>query len=651
MIAQRLAPVLTAVVASLLAPAAVLLIAPLGQLETRLQDIRVAAMQAPLPPSRDLAVIAIDEATLAQFAYRSPIDRGFLADVIGQLQAKGVRAIGVDVLIDQPTEPAKDARLKAAIANAPVPVRFSYTASPQIMTAEQRAFEDGFVPAANRMEARLLTDPFDGTVRRINPGGTLVAGQRRFTPEAPRGFVPTMVALSGGVPSTTAETIAWRPRPDADNPAIPTFSAMYLPFLPDELLRGRTVLVGAVLSITDRHLTPLSIIDDGDLGHMPGVLVQAHGIAQYLEHRAAPVVPPAMLFGVSALFALAGVGISLLRRGIAANLALGGALVLAWWAGAIIGFGHGLPMLPLLGPTLALALAMWMMDLLIGRGERQQREFIQRTFSRYVAPAVVEELIRHPESAAVQGTRREASFLFTDIAGFTTLSERLEPEALSALLNAYLDGACAIVLEHQGTIDKFIGDAIMAVFNAPVPQPDHADRAVRCALALDAYAEQFRMEANGRGVPMGVTRIGIHRGEAVIGNFGSQSRMDFTALGDTVNTAARTEGVNKYFGTRICCTQAIVDACPGRRFRKIGDIVLKGKLTATGLYVPIADQEDPALIGDYADAYALLQDEAQAAPTRFAALVGRFPDDPLARFHHERIVAGNRTTMVVMDDK
>ncbi|WP_372919373.1 CHASE2 domain-containing protein, partial [Sandarakinorhabdus sp.] len=260
MTVRRLAPFLTAGVVGLLAPAAVLLIAPLKHLETRLQDIRVAAMQAPLPPSRDLAVIAIDEATLARFAYRSPIDRGFLADVITALEAKGVRAIGVDVLIDQPTEPAKDARLKAVIASAKVPLRFSFTASTQIMTPEQRAYQQSFVPPVNRMEARLLTDAFDGTVRRINPGGELVNGQRRFSAATPRGFVPTMVAVSGGTPSLSAKEIAWRPRPDAENQAIPTFSALYLPFLPDQLLRGRTVLVGAVLSITDRHLTPLSIV-------------------------------------------------------------------------------------------------------------------------------------------------------------------------------------------------------------------------------------------------------------------------------------------------------------------------------------------------------------------------------------------------------
>jgi class 3 adenylate cyclase len=143
----------------------------------------------------------------------------------------------------------------------------------------------------------------------------------------------------------------------------------------------------------------------------------------------------------------------------------------------------------------------------------------------------------------------------------------------------------------------------MAIFNAPIRQPDHAERAVRCALELDAYAEKFRKDCNSRDIPIGVTRIGVHTGYAVIGNFGSHARMDFTALGDTVNTAARTEGVNKYFGTRICCTSDTVDLCPDLHFRQIGDIVLKGKTTASALYNPIAENDDPKLIQEYDKAY------------------------------------------------
>lgn len=646
-----LAPILVVLASAVVGFLAVMYIAPLANLETKLKDIRVAAMQPPQDPSDQIVVIALDEATIAQFPYRSPIDRGLLAQLVQSAADKGARAIGVDVIIDQPTELAKDEALKKVAASVNVPVRFSFSASSQIVTPEQLDFMKAFVPPAQRMEANLLTDPFDGMVRRSNPGGRIVNGKRVFDGNAPKGFVPTMVELAGGVGPKEPVEIAWRARPDAENQPFPTFSASYLQFIPEAMIKGKIVLIGAVLSMTDRHLTPLAVIDDGDQGRMPGVLVQAHGISQFLEGRRPPTMELEWQVFAVFVFAAFGVAISLLRRGVAFNVGVAIALVVAYWIGAVLGYGQGLPMLPLMAPTLALGLSMYMMDLLIGRGERQQREFIQKTFSRYVAPAVVEELMRDPESATVSGKRREVTFIFTDVAGFTTLSEKLEPEKLSEVLNAYLDGACEIILKYQGTIDKFIGDAIMVVFNAPIYQTDHSERAVKCALEIDAYAEAFRLQCLADGVPFGITRIGIHRGDAVIGNFGSHSRMDFTALGDTVNTAARTEGVNKYFGTRLCCTQPVADACAGRAFRPIGDIVLKGKLTPTKLFVPVADSDDAALIAAYGEAYTMLEAQSADGVTEFNTLSGRFPDDPLINFHCKRIASGERSTTVVMDDK
>jgi len=311
-----------------------------------------------------------------------------------------------------------------------------------------------------------------------------------------------------------------------------------------------------------------------------------------------------------------------------------------------------LPLIPLVAPTLSLALSLWMMDTLIGGAERKQRQFVQGAFSRYVSPAVVGQLVENPESLSITGTRKDVTFIFTDIAGFTTLSEKLTSEKLSEVLNAYLDGACEIILRHEGTIDKFIGDAIMSIFNAPIPQSEHAARAVRCALELDAYAESFRIKANAEGVPIGVTRIGVHSGPAVVGNFGSQSRMDFTALGDTVNTAARTEGVNKYFGTRICCTEEVVAQCAGLPFRPVGDVVLKGKLTAVGLFNPVTveyAQSEPYL--RYMSMYALLKSEDAKAPETVRQFHNDYPDDPLGEFHFERVEKGLNTARVVMEDK
>jgi class 3 adenylate cyclase len=349
---------------------------------------------------------------------------------------------------------------------------------------------------------------------------------------------------------------------------------------------------------------------------------------------------------------LVGVAVGLAKKGIGFNVTVGAILVALVWVGGILGYGKGLPLVPLIAPTLALALSLWMMDMLIGKAERKQRQFVQGAFSRYVSPTVVAQLVNDPEALSIKGKRQEATFLFTDIAGFTTLSELLPSDQLSDVLNDYLNGACAIVQANEGTIDKFIGDAIMAIFNAPIAQPDHQARAVKCALELDAYCEKFRIENNQKGIPIGLTRIGVHSGPATIGNFGSQSRMDFTAVGDTVNAAARTEGVNKYFGTRICCTDTVVPKCPGMHFRVIGDVILKGKETPVTLYNPItADQAKSELCTGYLAAYQLLEASNPLAIEQLKALEQRFPEDPLLKFHLHRIEKGLLTTLIKMEDK
>ena len=648
---QALSAVLIAIFAAVMAVCAVRFLAPLTNLENKVADIRVAAMQQPMPPSNDVVVVAINEDTLTAFPYRSPVDRGFLADLIVQLSAKGAKVIGVDVIIDQPTEAAKDARLKQVLDRTTTPLFMSYTSSPNVVNAEQLAYLNAFVRPDQRAEANLLSDPFDGLVRRINPGGEMKNGHMADTAGHPAGFVRKAVTLFGGKAPLSPAEIAWRPRPDAESQPFPSFPAQFVPILPDDFFRGKIVLVGATLSITDRHRTPLSIIDDGDQGNMPGVFIQAHGISQILENRAPPRMALTGVIALTALFAGLGVAVSLFKRGILFNVGVGVVIVASYWVGAVIGFGYGLPMVPLIGPSIAFALSIWMMDVFIGRGERKQREFVQGTFSRYVSPAIVDRLVKDPSSVVISGERQEATFIFTDIAGFTTTSEQMEAEDLSDVLNEYLDGACAIILKYEGTIDKFIGDAIMAIFNAPIRQADHAERAVRCALELDAYAEEFRKDRNSRNIPIGVTRIGVHTGQAVIGNFGSQTRMDFTALGDTVNTAARTEGVNKYFGTRVCCTSDVVERCPGLPFRQIGDIVLKGKTTASALYSPVATTDDPKLIQQYGDAYLLLTAENPDARAAFQDIATAFPADPIVQFHIDRIEQNIISARVVMNDK
>ena len=172
------------------------------------------------------------------------------------------------------------------------------------------------------------------------------------------------------------------------------------------------------------------------------------------------------------------------------------------------------------------------------------------SLSRYFSPNLAERLACDADAIDLGGQRREIATLFTDIASFTTLVETLEPDVLEPLLNDYLTGMTEIVFAHDGTVAKIVGDALHVLFGAPGEQPDHATRAVVCALALDAYRARRSASAGATsGVALGATRIGVHAGPAIVGNFGGGRFFDYTAYGDTINVAARLEAANKQLGT------------------------------------------------------------------------------------------------------
>ena len=211
---------------------------------------------------------------------------------------------------------------------------------------------------------------------------------------------------------------------------------------------------------------------------------------------------------------------------------------------------------------------------------------LRTAFARYLSPELVEQLARDPARLRLGGELREMTFLFTDLEGFTGLTERLGAESLVGLLNAYLDGLCDVAWAHGGTVDKIVGDALHVMFNAPLDQPDHAARAVRCALALDAFARGFAEARHGEGIALGVTRIGVNTGPAVVGNFGGRRRFDYTAHGDAINTAARLEAANKALGTRVLVARATAERAAAEVagkvcFRPVGALHLKGKTGGT----------------------------------------------------------------------
>ncbi|MDH5748114.1 MAG: adenylate/guanylate cyclase domain-containing protein [Rhodospirillales bacterium] len=437
----------------------------------------------------------------------------------------------------------------------------------------------------------------------------------RYTPQNPNRYVSAVDLLTGKVPAGR--------------------------------LRGHLVLVGASASaLGDVRETPLNPV-------MPGVEIHAQWLETVLTRSF--LKRPNYILGieylVTALFCLvlaltiplAGALTGLLI-GVAGVAGLGG---ISWYLfvdkGILLGVTY---------PVLAGFLLYTSLLVVNYLREETQRREVRHAFSHYLSPDLVSQITDDPAKLQLGGENRELTFLFTDLASFTSLVEKSGPHLIVELLNDYLEPTCDIVMKHGGTIDKIVGDAIHAMFGAPNEQPDHADRAVACALELDEFCRKFEKEKHEQGIPLGITRIGVNTGTVVVGNFGGKSRFDYTAHGDAINTAARLESVNKHLGTRVCISKTTLDAGSGFIGRPVGELVLKGKEEGLGTFEPLSaeDAESPH-VKAYLAAYELMAKGDPGARDAFARAAEQFPDDPLIAFHLARFTAGQTGTRIVMSEK
>ena len=275
------------------------------------------------------------------------------------------------------------------------------------------------------------------------------------------------------------------------------------------------------------------------------------------------------------------------------------------------------------------------------RRRQTEAERAHAALSRHFSPELAKRLAASGESDGIEVQSRDIATIFTDITGFTSLVESAPPETLGALLNEYVGGMTEVVFAHEGTVAKIIGDAIQVLFNAPGDQPDYATRAVACAHDLDAWAEDFSARWKARGVNFGTTRIGIHAGPALVGNFGGNRFFDYTAYGDSINIAARLEAANKHLGTRICVSASVAKAADNFRGRPVGELMLRGRSEPLRAFEPLAQSQfaapETAL---YSEAFAKMEAGDAAAMPAFAALIGMHADDSLAGFHLKRLLNG-----------
>ncbi|MBY8974842.1 CHASE2 domain-containing protein [Rhodobacteraceae bacterium NNCM2] len=645
-VSRRVWPLLIAAASGVAALLCLALIGPLSALEAGLGDrIRIALSSPAEGQDTRISLVMIDEATMATLPYRSPVDRGFLASLVDVLHASGARAIGLDILLDQPTEAAKDQRLAEAIRAFPGPVVIAWADARAGMTEAQIAWLDSFLALSGAVPgfANLTTDP-DGLVRRQS---------RRLANTETQGLAAALTGATGPTEGPQDWLIDWR-LPGADGaPAFQQTPAHILPLMAanpailETWFKDRIVLIGADLPQQDRHLTPLSVV----AGQTPtaGVVIHANLAAQILDNRAVPQLSPTAQAAIVMVLALLGMLAATGRMNLFLRALVLIALVAAYLGAVIAVARSGGPVLPLTASLLAFGFSAAGTTALDAVLAHRDRRFIREAFSHYLAPELVDHLVARPEALTLGGDRREMTFLFTDIAGFTSMSEEMEPEALSHLLNAYLDGVSEIVMRHRGVIDKFIGDAVVGLFGVPAEDSAHAANAIRCAAEIDRFAEGFRAQ-NGGG-KLGVTRIGVHTGVATVGNFGGAKRFDYTAIGDAMNTAARLEGANKAFGTRVAISGACLDAAgpflsEDLPVQPIGDIVLKGKSTPIPTVTLNAAASDDWL-ARYRDAFAQLGASPHSAQNSLLSL----GDDPVVRLHLARLAAGETGARIALTEK
>ncbi len=564
--------------------------------ESALYDIRAANFAPSTDTDKRVTLVVYTADTNRATGQISPVDRTILAKALTQIDSLGAKGVGIDVLFDSPQD--DDEKLRASLRAMKTPVYLAYAdnrTNPEAITYEQEQDLKAFMASARtglvKPASILLETDSDGVARRW--------------PRQYAGLPPLLsLALTNGGADEDARfatytgPIRYRVPTASDRPV---FDKIPIDLLADpetaplvaDVVKGRYVLIGGDFSDFDQFDTPFTRTGNPVTGEtrMIGVEVHASMLAQLLDK--AWKAPPAEWARV--LAALIAVGL-----GAATALLQARTWVLAL---AIIGQFAAFLAIPFAieqagYDTLGLPATGWLVGWLIAytaisSGLRAinaaQREFAQGALGKYLPRSVAAEIMRNPDRLSLHGEKREIFCLFSDLEGFTKLTHAVEPEMIARLLNDYLDRLSAVVLQYGGTLDKFVGDAVVAFWGAPIAYPDDGERAVRAAHAMYLAGEAFRKSVPEGAPPIGRTRVGLHYGEAVVGNFGGEGRMQYTALGDAMNTAARLEGANKPLDTTVLVSREAAERSGLDWFRPMGTVTLRGRRTPVEIFEPVPD--------------------------------------------------------------
>ncbi len=577
-------------------------------------DYRLA--YAPLlDRSPDIALVTIDEESLSLLSVW-PWPRSFHAQVIDNLHKAGAKLIGVDLLLAgvsgnvtavptddlfwEPKPSPDDRELARALQQAGNVVLAMEVASEAVAGREGDAelivgtfpyadFED----AALTLAAVNLPEDLDGTIRRCD---TWVSHQDESFPtmalalaalynnQNPQQLAQQVLSQARtGHPALTGEDflISYRAPVGLGFSRIPYYRVLEDDFDAGQVA-GKIVLIGPTArSLQDLKRTPVSMRGVGGRGEtvapMPGVEVIAHATDTVLQSRYIRPLTPGATAGLAALFCVTMAAI-LVRLRPLTGLALGWLPLIAiavlvtfelFWTRRL--------WIPVVPPVLGIFLTYTFGTVYLELTAERQRRRLHQAWAQRVSPEVLAVILSNPGLTEVKGRPVTATVFFSDLQGFTSFCDSSPPEEVVEQINKYLTIATQVIRKHGGTLHKFIGDGVMAVFGDPVSQPDHAQRAVAASVEVQQKLAQLRENQGAEDWPMFV-RIGLHTGELVAGDIGSQDMLEYTVMGDTVSIASRLEGINKELGTVILMSQATAQqAGDSFALQSLGKVEVRGR--------------------------------------------------------------------------
>ncbi len=601
------------------------------QLEFKTFDA-YTALTARGPGDTPLVIVAIDEPSFRELGLHWPFPRRNHAELIRRAASDGALVVGFDLLFAEATTEVDDRSMADAIRQArnvvlaktreksETSVSREWTLvepMPELVAAGARTGEVGVDPDADFV-VRMMPSFADSFDREI-------AGMARGKGGETEKVIPSLVRYAG---------------PHGSFPTVHYYQAVLPGLLPPGFFKGKIVLVGL-----DVHASPEATRQGADLynspfldaegGVMPGVEIHANIISNLLQGRA--LIPASQMLNTMVAGALVlGVGVVGLRRGPALTVTTLMALSVAMlFLSYVLFTRYDLWLSPLL--PIAAAAGMFIVQTAVGfLTERRRAQETKRAFAQYVPAEVVNRLIEQPELLELGGEERELTLLFADLANFTTMSEKLEPRAVVAVLGKYFDAMSTVIYHHYGTVDKYIGDGIMAFWGAPLPDDQHADRALQAAINMQARFGKLVRELARKGAPDMSMRIGIHTGNVIVGNVGSRARFAYTAIGDAVNLASRLEGANKAYGTSILLSEATVRRLKGQvPLRPVDSVMVKGRTDAVTIFTPCVDQTLADLSRAALDAFQ--RRALDQSLTLWRQLLAAYPADGIAAAFVRRI--------------